>query len=81
VVMVIGLTIVVPNKATVPIPLSIVTLVAPLTLQLKVEISPPVINGGSAEKELIIGAVGDAPVHPAINTKTAMAKNKLKYLE
>jgi hypothetical protein len=31
-------------------------------------------------KELIIGAVGDAP-HPAINTKTAMAKNKLKYLK
>ncbi len=29
---------------------------------------------GLAEKELIIGVVGDAPVHPVINTKTAIAK-------
>jgi hypothetical protein len=35
---------------------------------------------GRAEKELTIG-VRDAPPHPAINTKTAIAKNKLKYLK
>jgi len=58
-----------------------VTVVASVTLQLKVEDSPTVIDGESAEKELIMGAVGDAPVHPAINTKTAIAKNKLKYLK
>jgi hypothetical protein len=58
-----------------------VTLVASVTLQLKVELSPTVIVDGLAEKELIMGAVGDAPVHPAINTKTAIAKNKLKDLK
>jgi hypothetical protein len=58
-----------------------VTLAASVTLQLKVELSPTVMVDGIAEKELIMGAVGDAPVHPVINTKTAMAKNKLKYLK
>jgi len=55
VVVVRGLTVVVPDKATVPTPLSMVTLVASVTLQLKVEDSPSVIVDGSAEKELIIG--------------------------
>jgi hypothetical protein len=80
-VVVVGFTAVAPVKATLPIALSMVTLVASVTLQLKVELSPAVIVDGLAEKELIMGAVGGVPVHPAINTKTAMAKNKLKYLK
>jgi hypothetical protein len=55
-----------------------VTLVASVTLQLKVELSPTVIVDGLAEKELIIGAV---PLHPAISTKTIITKNKLKNLK
>jgi len=58
-----------------------VTLVASVTLQLKVELPPTGIVDGLAEKELIRGAAGGVPLHPAINTKTAMAKNKLKYLK
>ncbi|GAH09322.1 unnamed protein product [marine sediment metagenome] len=42
-VVVAGVTVVVPVKATLPIPLSMVTLVASVTLQLKVELSPTVI--------------------------------------
>jgi hypothetical protein len=29
----------------------------------------------------MMGTDGGVPLHPAINTKTAMAKNKLKYLK
>ena len=79
-VVVIGLTVVVPDKATVPTPLSMVTLVASVTMQLKVELSPTVIVDGLAEKELIMGTAEGVPLHPVINTKTAMVKNKLKYL-
>src|SRR5680860_892762 len=58
-VVVVGFTAVVPVKATLPMALSMVTLVASVTLQLKVELSPAVIVVGLAEKELIMGAVGD----------------------
>jgi hypothetical protein len=81
VVVVMGLTVVVPDKATVPIALSMVTLVASVTLQLKVELSPAVMVVGTAEKELIMGTAGGVPLHPVINTKIAMAKNKPKYLK
>jgi len=81
VVVVRGLTVVVPDKATVPTPLSMVTLVASVTLQLKVEDSPSVIVDGSAEKELIIGNDGDVPLHPVINRKAMSIKNRLKYLK
>jgi hypothetical protein len=81
VVVVVGLTAVVPDKATVPTPLSMVTLVASVTLQLKVEDSPAVIVDGIAEKELIIGTDGGVPLHPVINTKAISTKNKLKYLK
>jgi hypothetical protein len=63
VVVVIGLTVVVPDKATVPTPLSIVTVVASVTLQLKVEDSPTLIVDGAAEKELIMGTAGGVPLH------------------
>jgi len=72
---------VVPDKATLPRPLSIVILVASVTIQLKAELSPAVIDGKSAEKELIIGADGGVPLHPVINMKTISIKNKVKYLE
>jgi hypothetical protein len=78
---VVGLTAVVPDKATVPIPLSMVTLVASVTLQLKVELSPTVMVDGSAEKELIIGTAGGVPLHPVINRKAMSIKNRLKYLK
>jgi hypothetical protein len=55
-------------------------LVASVTCQLKVELSPAVMFVGLAEKELIIGVVGDNPLHPIINTEIAIVKNKLKNL-
>jgi hypothetical protein len=55
--------------------------VASVTLQLKLELSPTVMLVGLAKKELIIGVVGVVPLQPVINTKTAIAKNKLKHLE
>jgi hypothetical protein len=58
-----------------------VTLAASVTLQLKVELSPAVMVVGLAEKELIMGTAGGVPLHPAINTKIAIVKNKLKYLK
>ena len=76
-----GLTVVFPDKATLPTPLSMVTVVASVTLQLKTELSPSVIDGESAEKEVIIGTDGGVPLHPVINTKTIRTKNKLKYLK
>jgi len=80
-VLVVGFTAVVPVKATLPIALSMVTLLASVTLQLKVELSPTLIVDGTAEKELIMGTARGVPLHPAINTKTAIVKNKLKYLK
>jgi hypothetical protein len=78
---VVGLTVVDPDKATVPTPLSMVTLVASVTLQLKVEDSPTVIVDGIAEKELIIGTDGGVPLHPVINRKAISIKNRPKYLK
>ncbi len=80
-IVVMGLTVVVPDKATVPTPLSMVTVVASVTLQLKVENSPAVIDGESAKKELMMGTDGGVPLHPVINTKLAIVKNKLKYFK
>jgi len=81
VVVVIGFTEVIPDKATLPTPLSMVTLVASVTLQLKAELSPSAIDGESAEKEVIIGTDVGVPLHPVINTKAISTKNKLKYLK
>ena len=47
-----------PARGTVPIPWSIVTSVAPETLQSNVELSPAVMFSGSAVKELITGNGG-----------------------
>ena len=79
-IVVVGFTEVLPLDATLPTLWSIVTLVASVTLQLKVELSPTVMDGGSAKKELMIGAVGVGP-HPATNIKTIIAKNKLGNLK
>ena len=79
--MVIGFTAIVPDKITVPTPWSMVTLVASVTLQLKVALSPAVMVVGLAEKELIMGVVGGVPLHPVINMKAISIKKKLKYLK
>jgi len=78
---VVGFTAVVPDKATLPIALSMVTLVASVTDQLKLELPPGMMEEGLDEKELIMGAVGVVPPHPVANNKNIMAKNKLKYLK
>jgi hypothetical protein len=57
------------------------TLVAPVVLQLKIELSPSVIVDGSAEKELMMGSVGAGPLHPIINIKIITAKDKAKNLK
>jgi len=54
----VGLTEVVPVKATLPTSGSILILVASVTFQLRVALSPVVIVDGLAEKELTMGAVG-----------------------
>jgi hypothetical protein len=50
-----GITALLPDKATLPIPWSILTVVAPVTLQLSVEDSPAAMLGGLALKEFISG--------------------------
>ena len=50
-----GVTALVPLTATLPMPLSMLTLVAPFMLQLRVELSPGCIVGGLALNELITG--------------------------
>jgi len=67
--------------ATLPTLWLMATLVASVTLQLKVELSPTVMVEGVAEKELIIGVAGVVPLHPANNVKTIIAKTRLKYLK
>jgi hypothetical protein len=57
------------------------TVVAPVTLQLKVEDSPTEIEGESAEKELIMGTAEGVPLHPLINRKAMSIKNRVKYLK
>jgi len=57
-VVVVGDTVQVPDRATLPISGSIVTAVAPETLQLNVELSPGRMLVGSAVKELITGNGG-----------------------
>ena len=80
-IVVMGLMVVVPDKATIPTPLSMLTVVASVTLQLKVENSPAVIDGESAVKELMMGTDGGVPLHPVINSKAISVKNRLKYLK
>jgi hypothetical protein len=48
-----GITTLVPVKATLPIPWSILTVVAPVTFQLRVEDSPGAMVAGLEPKELI----------------------------
>jgi hypothetical protein len=50
-----GATALVPVKATLPIPWSILTMVAPETLQLRFDVSPTEILDGEALKETIDG--------------------------
>jgi len=58
VVVVVGLTAVVPIKSTLPIPLSMVTLVASVTLQVKLEICPGItMTHREAKKELMTGVI------------------------
>ena len=55
VVLTVGAIALVPLTATFPIPLSRLTLVAPVTLQLSVDVSPDAMDGGLALNELITG--------------------------
>jgi hypothetical protein len=73
----VGATALVPLTATFPIPLSRLTLVAPLTLQLRVEVPPDAMDDGLALNELTAGlcsgvvVVGRAGkyIHPHVNTR------------
>jgi len=49
-----GITILLPDRATLPIPWSILTVDAPVTVQLRVEDSPAEMVGGLAPNELIV---------------------------
>jgi len=55
-----GLTVILPLAATVPIPLSMLTLLAPTTFQLKVLNCPMLIVAGFAAKLRMVG--GDTTV-------------------
>jgi len=50
-------------------------------IQLKTELSPTVMVVGSAENELIMGSVRDDTLHPAINIKIIIVKNRVKNLK
>jgi hypothetical protein len=68
-----GFTALVPVRATLPIPWSIVIVVAPETFQLRFELPPAEMLDGSALKERIEGCapgtpmVIGPPLQPAIN--------------
>jgi hypothetical protein len=73
-----GITALLPVKATLPIPWSMLTVLAPETLQLSVEDSPAEMLSGLASKELIAGCWPEvlivtgplAKSQPAVNTIT-----------
>jgi hypothetical protein len=90
-VLVVGAIALVPLTATFPIPLSRLTLVAPVTLQLSVELSPDVIVDGLALNEFTTGFSAGAVVagvvvagfagiymHPHVKTRIeTITKNSL----
>jgi hypothetical protein len=67
-----------PDRATVPMPWFILTVVASGTAQLSVELPPSVILAGSALKELIVGLAGVTPPHAYNNReKMTIIKNTI----
>jgi hypothetical protein len=74
-----GITTLLPDKATLPMPWSMLTAVAPTTLQLSVEESPLAMLGGLAPNEFMIGCwvtVIPAKLQPAANTTASTSKIK-----
>jgi hypothetical protein len=75
-----GITALLPLKATLPIPWSILTLVAPDTSHVSVEDSPTAIVGGSASNDFMTGdsvvVVTVSPVksQPAVHITTSRSK-------
>jgi hypothetical protein len=67
-----GLTAIVPLAATVPIPLSILTLVAPTTFQLKVLVCPLLIVDGIAVKLRTVGGATTVTVAVAVVWSSAV---------
>jgi hypothetical protein len=67
-----GITTLLPAKATLPIPWSMLIVVAPVTLQLSVEDAPAEILAGLAPNELMTGCV---PVEILIPDKSQLAES------
>jgi hypothetical protein len=78
VVVVVGDMEVEPVKATLPILWLIVTVVASVTTQLKVALSPSPMVVESAVKELIMGLVGVIPLQPDKNMKSKIVRKNFK---
>jgi len=80
-----GITALLPLKATLPIPWSILIFVAPVTLQLSVEDSPVTMLAGLALNELMTGGcvlvemLIPAKSQPAVNI-TASRINGINFL-
>jgi hypothetical protein len=78
VVVVVGDMEVEPVKETLPILWLIVTVVASVTTQLKVALSPSPMVVESAVKELIMGLVGVIPLQPDKNMKSKIVRKNFK---
>ncbi len=92
IVLAIGATALVPLTATFPIPLSRLTLVAPVTLQLSVELPPDAMDGGLALNELTTGVCSGVAVvvvvvgfdgiymHPHVKIKIEIITNNSFFI-
>jgi hypothetical protein len=76
-----GITALLPVKATLPIPWSILTVVAPDTFQVSVEDPPAEMLGGLASKEFMTGGwpevvtvIGPPGKQPAVNITASRSK-------
>jgi hypothetical protein len=75
----VGDTEVEPDRATLPIPWSMVIVVASVTIQFKVALSPSVRIKGLPENELIIGLMGVTPPQPTRDVKRVITRKNSRY--
>lgn len=90
IVLAVGATALVPLTATFPIPLSRLTLVAPVTLQLSVEVPPDVTDEGLALNEfttgfcsvagVVVAGLAGKYIQPHVNTRIETITNNSLFI-